>query len=72
MDMVDKRVDTKRERIKAHSAGILMDVRDSLTNYTTPLRDITSCTNDLEQMLVLIEHPYIYVKAGSMYLLSSS
>ena len=49
--------DINRNRIKTRGGGLLIYVCDKLSSYCTIICDTTSCTNNLEQMWICIEHP---------------
>ena len=49
--------DASRNLIKKRGGGLLIYICDKLASYCTILDDITSCTNNLEQMWVRVEHP---------------
>ena len=49
--------DANRNRIKDRGGGLLIYICDKLSSYCTMIENVTTCTNNLEQMWVCIEHP---------------
>ena len=49
--------DPNRNKIKKRGGGLLIYICDKLSGYSTVLDDITTCTNNLEQLWIRIEHP---------------
>ena len=49
--------DTNRDRIKKRGGGLLIYICDKLSGYCTMIEDVTTCTNNLEQLWICLEHP---------------